>query len=56
MPYRKHLPKRGEQAFMCIPKETASDEEVFLILVFVYEEMKRQDRKVIRASTNHDSE
>jgi hypothetical protein len=50
-PYRHHLFKKDEPARMQISSAVQED-EIFIMLIFLYSEVKRQDSQVILSSVH----
>jgi hypothetical protein len=46
VPFRPHLFSKSKPAVIHLTSTALAEDEVFLLLVFIYEEVKRQDKTV----------
>lgn len=52
VPFRPHLFSKSEPATLHLTKTALQEDEVFLILAFIYSEARRQDRTVSSTSVS----
>lgn len=52
VPFRPHLFSKSEPATLHLTKTALQEDEVFMILAFIYSEARRQDRTVSPAGVN----